>query len=378
MLFVTSEKAVFMQPANSPYNIIKIRLFFMKHLLSVLLLTIPMLSQAQKVKTFTGSIDGGQGTYQYYEDEDYKRVYHGRYMCNNEKLGRFVEGNFINDKRNGMWHFRYTAGGNNIKVTDVYKTYVSGKLNGPCSYNKVDKNTNKLLSSSVAKFVNNVQVGEFTSISTNDALSGTTSIECNFNENGLFEGKVHIIYKPLNEPSKVLEDIIVYENGFLKSRLYRNTVTGQVFVNSKRDSLVNYVKSCFYDGKDICRVHFVSYKAPSQEIKAYWPYASVFSTDKIGYRENYNLNLGKFLYCGDVVPSEGSYFSNVDFLCKRFSATFTEDPSYPGSVRRLLEYWHEECEISYDSFSLKPSYCRGVEMSLFAPEFIVFTNTRMD
>ena len=72
-----------------------------------LVLTISILSAttysfSQKLQIYSGAFEGGKATYQYYENDQYERVYHGDFKYQSE--GLTVTGKFVNGKKDGIWN----------------------------------------------------------------------------------------------------------------------------------------------------------------------------------------------------------------------------------------------------------------------------------
>ena len=89
------------------------------------------------IKTYNG-IYGNNGTaiYQYYEDENLNRYYHGDFIYKN-KYGT-LHGNFINDKKNGKWECTYYEKLNafEVKKVNIIGYYDNGNLTGKWTYIK--------------------------------------------------------------------------------------------------------------------------------------------------------------------------------------------------------------------------------------------------
>ncbi|MBU6122601.1 hypothetical protein [Hymenobacter siberiensis] len=332
-----------------------------------LILVLSSSASAQVVKQFNGPLDNGTGTYQYYENDDYKRIFHGKYLYKGDSNRTLVEGSFVDDKRNGLWHFRYDESSPTGTVTDIYKNYLNGKLHGNCLYQKVSKATAKTLIKYSSKFEDNIQVGQISLESNDDYEFGTLNITAFLNDNGVFEGPAFIKYSSFSSKWRTYEDKINYSNGIMTSRVYRDVTDGEVFMNIKRDTLVKYIRKNYDYATNQATIPFLKYQPLKGSSRLYKPYVNITGTS-----DTYIIPDGSFTYCGKTAPAEGDFVTNKVFTMKVMPSEITNNQHYPQRIEYWLNFWHNECEFgSSDSFRKPPEYCKGVEPSKFEPERVI-------
>ena len=238
---------------------------------------------SQNIKTYTGVFDNGKATYSYFENDSYERIYQGKFIYNEnvvkyDGLKLNINGNFINDKRDGEWSFivkntkspvvelvterekakfeleikkmidLYNALDapipyeeiqkvrKKIKNSIAYQTYYSelkgsylqGKLNGIWSY-KILTCSNCQPIISIVNFKNNKLNGNFSYIEKYSSVLGQ------FDENGEVNGKWIIKWK--NSKNVEFENIRNYENGKLIKMIERNLITGDILYQNDSEEL---------------------------------------------------------------------------------------------------------------------------------------------
>lgn len=186
----------------------------------VLIITIGILcanthSFSQKIQTYSGAFEGGTATYQYYENEQYERVYHGDFKFQSE--GLTVTGKFSHSKKNGTWKAT-----NNSSNTFVYGgklfqvasgQYVKGNREGTWTYQKsID---GKIRIQSIAHFKNNLKVGAY------EYKNGTFSMKYNLNDEGFVDGEYVAT-------DTYTQHIAKFKNGVMYFSLYRNPSNGEI------------------------------------------------------------------------------------------------------------------------------------------------------
>jgi len=206
-------------------------------LISLLFLNIiPLYSQP--VKTYSGSFKNGTATYQYYENDNYERIYDGSFIYKAKSWGvnLQINGKYSKGEKIGLWN--YTIG-------EFSKTgkYVEGKLSGKW----IEKNNVNNKVKTFASFINGRFAGEFSYNYKNTVISGK------FNEIGVFDGVWTIKFSSFEEN---YEDIRKYNNGVLYWSLLRNSETGEIkdkydnttFVNSFFSNLDTIKNTSVVDG----------------------------------------------------------------------------------------------------------------------------------
>lgn len=262
---------------------------------------------AQELKTFKGEMDKGLCSYQYYEDQNFERVYNGFYNYQSSDGNLHVNGHYTNNKKDGIWSFSFIYG---CIHEGINKSYKQGKLNGEYIYVKDVESTRKVLAKSVAHFEDNVQVGEFYFFTEDNSVLGKCSIKAFFLD-GLLYGTVTISFTAFYRKPIVYEDKIRFENGFLISRLFRNITDGDVYVNTKRDSLLSNYGKFFVASLN----------------EAIIPYLQTVGRD-YSDKDSYELSNNNVKYFGKVEPQDGEYLSNVHLSKRTSQLTLTDNKIY--------------------------------------------------
>ena len=211
----------------------------MSKTLTILLSILVSVVYAQDIKTYTGIYEGGNASYQYYENENYERIFHGRFNYNYGNGDFFVSGQFAHNLRNGSWKvskvIRLSFDRKKKVVATVTANYTNGKLNGYCSYEEKDIQKNLTLSKTSAYFKNNVMIGKM-----NFSFIGEkyfTLLGClHLNREGYADSTLRINYTKYGVNH---EQIMQFREGFLVSNLNRNLSTGEILNKSNRRKFVD-------------------------------------------------------------------------------------------------------------------------------------------
>jgi hypothetical protein len=192
-------------------------------------LAISLSSYSQIIKTFSGPFYKGKATYQYFENEQYERIYHGKFAyiegdsLNREISSYYLNGSFLNDKRNGKWIIiAFYSGENYFAKEKLTLNYSNGILNGKFTkiYNDYHNKNNVVKLS--GNFKGNIINGVVNWIEVNN--SGSKSIKCFFDKDGFMDSTFY--FKGGN-----MELNSLFKNGFQIKCLYRNLSTGKVLRN---------------------------------------------------------------------------------------------------------------------------------------------------
>ena len=183
----------------------------MKNKILIIALLISAIStNAQTLKTYSGAYTltdkgiEGKATYQYYEDENYNRIYHGTFSFNGgiyndytrKKLTNIkITGQFKNNLRTGKWIAKSSA--TKINKPFLSETYIAnfkdGKLNVNTQIKRIDKTGgyNRIDNFSIS-FIDN----KFSIINTKSTINGLVIEQINgkFDEEGYLDGKFLIKY----------------------------------------------------------------------------------------------------------------------------------------------------------------------------------------
>lgn len=197
---------------------------------------------AQEIQTYKGSYPRlhstlhmvkPTATYQYYEDEDFSRIYHGDFNMkfhgkgSTEKVIRWgsVKGQFKNGKHDGDWEVNYPyvetwIGQNKIEPLNLIITFsfVDGKLDGKWEAKVIDQNK-KIRAQYIKNYKKGECDGEFIF---DNPLPGNDFKEIHGEyKDGKPIGKWKFIFK--NDDRGVIE----YENGSEKANYKIDQLTGK-------------------------------------------------------------------------------------------------------------------------------------------------------
>lgn len=192
-------------------------------LITVIFLQVKVYSQ--QLKTFSGLLENGKTTYQYYEDADFNRVYHGKFNWLGGMSNKLqVSGQYVNDKKSGLW-IEKELNSSGVAVKTMTFNFEDGILDGAFKY--VNSSTKE---SSSAIFKDGHFIGDFFYSST------SISIKAKFDEYGYADGDWQI---NLIQDNVRYVDTRTYSKGFLRKRIYRNLNSGEVIVNIKGSGMYN-------------------------------------------------------------------------------------------------------------------------------------------
>jgi len=295
----------------------------------------------QSLKTYAGNFENGSATYSYFENDNYERIYQGKFDFNEsvikyDGLRLNISGSFLNDQRNGKWIFSVkntkspvlelltemdklqgqmalqllmNYGASEDKILEVqnrlknnkivYQTYnsvltgnyIAGKLDGIWTFNETftgskepimgftNHKINKPISSKV-NFKNNMLIGDFIfKQDENNFVIGQ------FDENGKLTGKWIIKWITQNGE---FENIREYENGNLIKMIERNVSTGEIlFRGNNKDG----------EGRGI-----------KNAVISFWQ--QTIGKDEIGYVSISDRNYMFRLNRGVIKPSNGTDLQN--------------------------------------------------------------------
>jgi len=184
-------------------------------------------ANGQKIKNYNGNFKNGKASYQYYENKQMDRIFHGKFSYNGELFN--VHGYFINGNKNGKWiisanNKKYSNWKGSILLNTIVEgNYKNGSLDGYWKYKNImrfiDMN-DKDIETSTASFKNNHFIGKVTYY-TNFTKSPTLyNVTGQFDDNGFVDDIW--IFKQGKE-----RDEIRFYNGVAYWRLYNNKETGE-------------------------------------------------------------------------------------------------------------------------------------------------------
>ena len=178
---------------------------------------------SQEIKTYTGKYEHGKAIYEYYEDENYERIYHGEFTydklpeyASNQKIN--IKGQFINNIKEGIWYYSSNKNEYNITIQGNYK---SNLRNGIWTFRK--SKPDNIQNTYFLEFKNDTIINKFN-------LKG---IKGQFDEVGNYIGKWYI-------ENSGKEMIIEFNNHALTKLIYREKSTGKIY--SKYTPNINFSK----------------------------------------------------------------------------------------------------------------------------------------
>ena len=232
----------------------KIRLLFSAFCFIICCSTV----KSQPIKTYTGSYEKGQATYQYYENKDYERFFQGSFSYTRKAYDysyfeEVIKGNFKDNLKVGLWssNKKRTISDSRIgelKVTETFSgKYSNGEKIGMWTYKKQTKLNDKLETENViCSFEANILVGE---IKTNN-LNGQ------FNRHGSFIGKWTKTISSFGEGK--LEYIAEFKNNIFLKLTVRQVNDGKILLRYDNSEIVNKLNDSI--NKDICIIDKQRYK----------------------------------------------------------------------------------------------------------------------
>ncbi|MBX7206472.1 MAG: hypothetical protein K1X81_13695 [Bacteroidia bacterium] len=191
-------------------------------------------ARGQAIRTYTGNFESGNATYQYYENENFERVYCGQFLF--KGTGVSVNGNYKDNKRDGNWEWIIVGAAYTLypEKRVGYKIVISGKYSngfrqGIWVYEKVEVATNKILMKSTVNFNNDTLIGKYEYYDNNyihpSNSEHNVSVSGQFDSLGFMDNSWTIRYQ---ENKTKWEDLRKYSNGILYWRLKRNLNTGEI------------------------------------------------------------------------------------------------------------------------------------------------------
>ncbi len=295
----------------------------MKNLFPILLLTqlfLINITSAQQIKSYKGDYKEGKATYQYYEDKDYERVYHGSFSYTRYSGESTITGAYKHNIKTGKWVFT-DVDESFLGLTDhthenLTVNYKNGELHGNCSYVKKDLDKNKkVMAKSTASFINGKLSGAYYLYT----LESETKF--NVNKDGFIHGDFIKTYESYEGN---FEDRRKYKNGILYWQLHRNLETGEILEkNDIEETVLNYLAT--YDstyGFSIAKEIIINRKDVEYEHRTYgeeieYNHFLFTNTPIIAITDSTNTidklwskMPGGFLYFTDVDLMKGANYPN--------------------------------------------------------------------
>ena len=196
-----------------------------KNLITAIFLIANTLLIGQNVKTYSGDFEKGKANYQYYENDNYDRIFNGSFSY----IGALYDmsGTFKNGNKDGKWLItskdkKFTGySGTIITRTNIHGVYKDGNLNGDWIYENSLRFSNSTLADadnefSKASFLDNHFIGKITYTSN---WPETTEIDGQFDNEGYMSGKWLFI-------TGTIKDEIRFNNGVAYWRVIVDTTNG--------------------------------------------------------------------------------------------------------------------------------------------------------
>lgn len=202
----------------------------------LLVMACPFFASSQVVKTYSGALNGGKATYQYYEDKNMDRVFHGFFNYTGTLYN--LKGNYNHGKKVGRWDIfainkKFSCWvGSFVTNTKIVGEYKNGALEGYWTYSNSIRFANQVEEDkeiSIASFHNNHFVGKVTYRS--NWLQKCTVVG-QFDSLGYMSGTW--VFTDGFE-----RDEIKYLNGVAYWRLWNNTTNGQKKIFCDSTEFVN-------------------------------------------------------------------------------------------------------------------------------------------
>ncbi len=208
-------------------------------------------SWAQNVKTYSGPYQygtdmydfPGTATYQYYENENYERIYHGSFVFINDRCN--VVGTYKNNLKEGVWTYSELFNYSKRYTSITTGKFTAGLMDGSWTYSKVDYATKATIKRSSVTFISGAPVGAYTYYDKGEAGNAYTDVKVvgQYDSTSVFVGEWVVTYKEDGQP---FEQRSTYSNGVRLQYIHRNLATGAIIerqtVNPNEDPNTYYDK----------------------------------------------------------------------------------------------------------------------------------------
>lgn len=192
--------------------------------------------KSQTIKTYNGTFENGNAVYEYYENADLERIYHGKFSYNasinsirNSNVGIennkiTVSGSYKENFKEGVWSYSdiqslSTNGANNLKKTIVGK-YIKGQKQGKWTYNFIASVDGKTSDQKVEfSFNNNILIGR---------IEFLNKISGNIDSTGKLQGAWKLT---LNKDEYNAE----IKDGYIIKLIVRQNETGEILLKYNQD-----------------------------------------------------------------------------------------------------------------------------------------------
>lgn len=255
---------------------------------------------SQKKLKYIGSYENGNATYEYFENENYERIFDGNFEYNRNS-NTTIKGLFKSNKKIDVWNYKkkYKLKNEELSIS-INGKYTDGKKNGLWSYSKFYSFKGKIEN---YKFLVNVK---------NDTIVGnvkTPNLSGELDEKGNFIGKW--IY---NENG--FEYIAEFNNNILIKFVYRElNNNGKVFVKytPKIDTLKLTTINNYKKSEKLTKIDYKNLYQLDNEIvfgDANNQVAPVFKE----FIEKIKVEIYKFQYVDTFVQLDNLKINNPEYL----------------------------------------------------------------
>lgn len=307
------------------------RLVKIQFLISVLLMC-SLTGYNQNIKTYSGVYKGnnthGEATYSYYENQEYERIYHGKFSYSgaqnrNPRVILKIEGSYIENKKNGAWSFYFTNPNKDYSFT-LEGQYNNGNLNGnwvysssnkTIGYGKPDPDPKKNMETEKysVNFDNNIFTGQF---KYEHVFRGKLkeSVDGNFNEDGLWDGEW--IHRWENESYlNPVEGIYEFKDGVVQKYIIRNISTGEIIDKFNNEEFVELFFAAYDSGLGYSIIADEIYTIVNQENTKHFQYKpegiNYSFYEHIKYWRLSNEDFGNEIYLYEIPLGANSPDSSV-------------------------------------------------------------------
>ena len=208
----------------------------------VLISLINLCGFTQNIKTYSGKFSDAQYTgnaeYQYYENENYERIYHGAFIFTrgepNSTLSsgiyREIRGNYNENWKDGIWIYK-------SKYEILTGNFKMGLPNGEWTHKELDRKSNEMILVEKANYNNGKLTGDYYykgEVGCSSGYMTHAEIEGNINDNGYLDGEWIIKWDNIEDRRK-------YKEGVLYFRLTRNIQNGDVLFKVDSTNFINEI-----------------------------------------------------------------------------------------------------------------------------------------
>ena len=205
-------------------------------LLGLCLLIIHLNIFGQQMQTYKGVFEGGIANYQYFTNDNFERIYNGRFQYDvsyrNKEQNISIIGFFKNNLKDSLWKYTVTSKisyfRENKAITTVKGKYKAGKCVGNWSLEIKDIVTKQIYEHSKANFKDGYLIGSYEYVNNIPVVRGGVSdisIKGELDNFGYCNGKWLINYNYNGSP---MEGICTFQNGIQTFQILRNLSTGEV------------------------------------------------------------------------------------------------------------------------------------------------------